>query len=312
MHVSWRHIAIGAVAILGGGAAAVGQPPGACCAPPARVAPPPHPPAPSMGCCTRPSQPIVSVPGVNVAGPNITVGPTTSNIHLGSVNTTLSSGIVIAGASASASSIVVIGGGGSFAGASAPAPAMINGLNVAGGTEIRTVVEDTPVEESYCEDKVVEERMTRPVQAVCIDDAGAPHPASRVDGDLSVATGYRGEVFRCVAGTSMQVTLGRMEEGRASFAAGETFSCGKGEALVHGAGGKLACAPQMAERNCNERSLLRKFGPGVKLVEVRGTKTICEPATRTRMTRVEKTIMVEAAPTVGNLALDGGVGQSVW
>lgn len=40
-----------------------------------------------------------------------------------------------------------------------------------------------------------------------------------------------GEIYRCVAGTHMQVTMGEMVNGAASFGTGETFSCGKGEAL---------------------------------------------------------------------------------
>jgi hypothetical protein len=106
----------------------------------------------------------------------------------------------------------------------------------------------------------------------------------------------------------MQVTLGEMKDGKPSFAAGETFSCQKGEALWHAPGGKLSCKPQKAERNCNERSLLRKYGPGVKLVEVAQAKKICEPATRTKITKVKKEVQVPRPTATGDLDLTGGVG----
>ena len=163
--------------------------------------------------------------------------------------------------------------------------------------------------ENYCIDKLAEELRTRPVEAVCIDDKNTPHPASRVDGEMAVDGKYNGEIYRCIAGTHMQVTMGEMVNGTASFETGETFSCGKGEALWHGPGGVLQCRTQIPERNCNERSLLRKFGPGVKLVKVATKKTVCEPATRQTMTKVVKEVKVPRPVAAGNLVLDGGVGQ---
>ena len=71
----------------------------------------------------------------------------------------------------------------------------------------------------------------------------------------------------------------------------------------------MQCRTQTPERNCNERSLLRKYGPGVKLVKVSTKKTICEPATRQTMTKVVKEVKVARPIASGNLVLDGGVGQ---
>ena len=105
------------------------------------------------------------------------------------------------------------------------------------------------------------------------------------------------------------VTLGEMIDGNANFDTGETFSCAKGEALYHSRGGVLQCRLQVAERNCNERSLLRKFGPGVKLVNMPVKKTICEPAKRETITKVVKEVKVPRPVVAGDLVLDGGVGQ---
>jgi hypothetical protein len=106
----------------------------------------------------------------------------------------------------------------------------------------------------------------------------------------------------------MQVTLGEMIDGKASFDTGETFSCGKGEALYHSRGGVLQCRIQ-AERDCNERSLLRKFGPGIKLVNMPSQKAICEPTRRQTVTKVVKEVKVPRPVATGSLVLDGGVGQ---
>ena len=148
--------------------------------------------------------------------------------------------------------------------------------------------------------------IVRPVQAVCVDDRGVPHPASQVDSSDRVPDGYQGELFRCMAGTSMQVTLGSVENGSASFAHGETFACQKGEALVHHRDGRLTCAPQTPERSCNERSLLRRHGAGIKLIQSRVEARTCIPRTRT----VTKTVEREAGGQA--MVFDGGVGQGVY
>jgi hypothetical protein len=133
----------------------------------------------------------------------------------------------------------------------------------------------------------------RMIQAVCIDDRGAPHPASRLNDEEHVAATFSGELFRCVAGSYMQVTFGS-ESG--SFDGGETMACQKGEALWHEAStGALSCRPQTPERDCFERSLLRKYGPGAKVLMTRREETYQE---------VE---IMQCVSTAG-LYLSGGVG----
>ena len=183
-------------------------------------------------------------------------------------------------------------------------PSTINGLLVEGGFETKLVDEAIAGAQEYCIEKVVEEFQTRPVQALCVDDRNTMHPASRVDDELSVFGDYAGELYRCVADTQMQVTLGKMIDGKAHFDAGETFSCGRGEALHHARGGILQCRPQTPERNTNARALLGKHGPGVKLVSMPVKKTICEPATPQTVARISREVKV-----AGDLVLDGGVGQ---
>ena len=286
MNVSWRHmLAAASAAALAAGGVAVAGPPGGCHS---SCSPPPPPPPPSHGCCQTPSNLIVNVPGVSVATANVNVGATSTVVAAAGVSTTLSSGVVVSGGG-SAGSIVYGGGGGYYSNSAVP-QSSIGNLNV--------------FAEDYCIDKIVEELQARPVQALCIDDANTPHPASRLDDAANVDANYEGEVFRCVAGTHMQVTVGHIKDGKASFDAGDTFSCVKGESLWHSKGGVLQCRMQTPERNCNERSLLRKFGPGVKIVQVATKKNFCEPAGK-----VAGATRIPRAVAAGSLVLDGGVGQ---
>ena len=307
MSVSWRHMLAGAGIATALGATALTAAGQSCstCGP----VPSPPPPPPSSGCCSAPRNLSVNVPGVNVATANVSVGVTSTAVASASASSLASSGAYAsAGASGSAGGYFIGGGGGYYSNPGV-AQSTISNLSVDSGYEKRYVEENVIGSENYCIDKLTEELRTRPVQAVCIDDKDTPHPASRVDGEMAVDSKYKGEIYRCVAGTHMQVTMGEMVDGSASFDKGETFSCGKGEALWHGPGGVAQCRTQTPERNCNERSLLRKYGPGVKLVKVSTRKTICEPATRQTMTKVIKEVKVAKPIAAGNLVLDGGVGQ---
>jgi hypothetical protein len=175
-----------------------------------------------------------------------------------------------------------------------------------------TVTEQVPTTEEYCADQITQISSVRPIQAVCIDDKGSPHPASRPDSNQRISGSFRGEVFRCMSGTHMQVTMGRLDGTKASFDRAETFSCRKGEALVHRPGGDLSCAPQIPQRNCNERSLLRRNGPGIKLVETRGQTRQCIPQTRTTYQTVERQVQRTRQLPGSTLVLDGGVGNGVY
>jgi hypothetical protein len=263
-------------------------------------------------CCNGPKGPRVHIPGVNVSGPNVMVTGPNITVNQGSTITNtqsfLNTNIVGRG-----ESNVIISGGGLYFPAHGVAPTTITGLNVSGGEEtfIETITEKVPTTEDYCEDQISIQSIVRAVQAVCLDDTGTPHPASRIDASDRVPAAYKGELFRCMAGTRMQVTLGSVENGQASFAKGESFACQKGEALVHGRGGDLSCAPQVPQRDCNERSLLRRYGPGIKLVEARVQTKTCIPRTRTVMKMVERQVERTRESKAQSMIFDGGVGQGV-
>ena len=138
-----------------------------------------------------------------------------------------------------------------------------------------------------------------------------PHPASRTDGDQNIAATFNGEVFRCMAGTRMEVTMGKVVNGQPVFDGGRTMSCQKGQALAYstapGAGaagaGNLVCVAQAAKADCNERSLLRRFGPGVKYAMVTRTETV----TSTRQASQSNVVTLRSS-----MFVDGGVGQGVY
>ncbi|MEL6859927.1 MAG: hypothetical protein AAFO74_16185 [Pseudomonadota bacterium] len=264
-------------------------------------------------CCKGPKGPSVHIPGVNVSGPNVMISGSNVSVNQGSYTSHTQSFLNTSIVGGGENSVIVSGGGGGYYAAQGVAPTAINGLNVEGADEtyIETVTEQVPTTEQFCEDKIAIQTIVRPVQAVCIDDKGVPHPASRVDANQHVPAGYHGELFRCMAGTSMQVTLGQIEHDKASFTHGETFACRKGEALVHQRGGDLTCAPQAPQRSCNERSLLRRHGPGIKLVEARTKTKTCVPRTRTVMKTVERQVERTRQSAAQSMFFDGGVGQGV-
>jgi hypothetical protein len=180
-------------------------------------------------------------------------------------------------------------GGGAGGGISPPVTnGIIQGLDV--GAERRSAYESwrTLVK------KVV-------IQAFCFDDKMTPHPASQVFPGREVEDSYEGELYRCIAGTHMQVTIADFRES-ISFAGGQTLTCAKGEALWHspggpdGRGGRIACRPQKPARDCNERSLLRRFGAGIKVMTL---------VIRERYTAYREESTGAAA---SSMSLDGGVG----
>ncbi|RZJ96780.1 MAG: hypothetical protein EON88_05865 [Brevundimonas sp.] len=209
-----------------------------------------------------------------------------------------------AGASARASaglnaraggSVWVSGGGSAYVTVDQPYPTTINGLNVE-GARVREIVRVPYESRRRWEKRVV-------IQAVCIDDRAIPHPASQVRPDREVDGGYDGELYRCLAGTALQFTWAEYN-GEVRFDHGETISCRKGESLWYG-GGNVECRTQRAERDCNERSLLRRYGAGVKILSWVREETY----TAYREEVVEQTGM---ALTGGTIALDGGVGGRVF
>jgi hypothetical protein len=290
MSVSIRYIAaVTALTALSGAAYA-----GGCCGTNTGGGVVNVPPAPTYtaggsGCCGPVTSHPIGVPGVFVPAPSVNVvvgGP-----QIGGTNVAVGGPTFIGGSSTTilggGGGNTYIGGGGGFVGgAAATSPGIIERMNVGGGQEA----------ESYQESRSVTETMA--IRAVCMDDRGMPHPASRVDGDEQVAATFSGEMFRCMAGTRMEVTVGRMVNGQAVFDGGTALSCAKGQALSY-SGGQLTCTAQIARAACNERSLLRRYGPGLKYVTLTRTETVT--ATRQR-----------EATWTSSMFVDGGVGQGVW
>lgn len=274
-------------------------PPPPCCAaptPPCCTAPPPccQPPAPP------PSSPPCCTPGHNINIPSV-------NVFVGGavvVNTQLNVQAA-AGAQAGASSTVFVGGGGGGGGGyvGPGATALIQGLNVEGGEGMRRA--------SYDASRT---RVTRVViQAFCFDDLNSPHPASQVIPGREVDDSYDGELYRCIAGTHMQYTIAEWN-GRVDFSGGETITCARGEALYHspGRGGRhgaaggdegasLECRPQRPARDCNERSLLRRYGAGIKILTIVRVEHY-------QAYREEHYQQSSSSASMSSFSMDGGVG----
>ena len=282
---------------------------------------PVSPPPPGHGCCNHGHGPNVRPPSIHIGGTNVHIGGTrvkVGGVHVNNhvnvnvdnsftavINNTNTNNNVInnsnqvavtneinagsASARASAQNFSLLnnsasafaGGGGFVAGGTAPASTAVN-LNLAAGSEV-VEEERTRVVEGW-----------RVIRAVCVDDTGTPHPASRPDPDERVSPEFEGELFRCMSGTAMHVSIGEDE----AFDDARSFSCQKGEALRHRPGGEVYCAAEEARRNCNERSLLRRWGPGLKYVYTRYEERYTE--------RVERRVANQSGGLV--LMLDGGVG----
>ena len=270
-----------------------------CCAPP--------PP-----CCV-PSTHTVKVPGVTVIPPTITISPGKITSGVGGdvgggfgavidVSVSASAGAVaatdassfsyasgLATANAQAQNLLAAsGGGGAFfseGGTSGNIPNLI-----VGSTETK--------ERQVCvERRAVAKAMA--IQAVCLDDKAVPHPASQVAPGRDVAQSFAGELFRCLAGSHMQYVLADWA-GQAQFDHGQTVVCQKNESLWRDAAGRLQCRPQTPARDCNERSLLRRYGAGIKVVQAVAAEQCVRWST--------ETYQAEASSTGQSFALDGGVG----
>ncbi|HYE46366.1 MAG TPA: hypothetical protein VEA44_11415 [Caulobacter sp.] len=266
-----------------------------CCAPP----PPPccTPPAPPP-CCTPPSPP----PRPPGPPPCCDSGGGRVNVQ---VNANVTA-VAVAGGRAGAGAVVYGGGGGGGGYYSAPgATGIIQGLNVEGTLKKKKV--------AYEAKRTRTRRVI--IRAYCVDDRDVPHAASQVFAGEEVAEGYEGELYRCIAGTRMQWTLVEWTERTGGGEGGKTMFCQKGEALFYeyGAvasseggevrGGRISCRPQRPARDCNERSLLRRFGAGIKVITIVEVETYT--AYREEMVREESSASF-------NMSLDGGVGGTIY
>ena len=279
------------------------------------------PPPPPCN-CTVPTSHQINIPGVNITPPSVTVN--SPNIFINSANvevqaSSVSSAQSSASASASGSAEANAAGSANALGnAASAAMAYGNGLaaanalssgggsgfsaaNAAANSNVAVLQVEAPqtaeTRRICAEFRAVAKVMA--VQAVCLDDKSIPHPASQVMPDRDVLPTYEGEVFRCIAGARMQYTLAEYA-GSADFARGQTISCAKGEALYHAAGGGLACRPQRPARDCNERSLLRRYGAGIKVLKL----SMAQQCVAYRSETAQST----TTSTSESMQMDGGVG----
>lgn len=230
--------------------------------------------SPSCQSCCLPQAHQVVIPGVSVAIPGVYVTP--PSIVSGVGGSASGGADVSVSASASASGV---GYSQSYAAAVGNAQAANllaasggggGGFIDQGGSSVsisNLVVEGaSPAPTQQVCNAWAAVAKTVAIQATCIDDKAVPHPASQLSPDRDVAGGYVGELFRCIAGTHMQYVTADWS-GAARFDHGQTAVCEKNESLWRGADGGLQCRPQKPARDCNERSLLRRFGAGIKVVQ---------------------------------------------
>jgi hypothetical protein len=170
-------------------------------------------------------------------------------------------------------------------------PQSAGALNVIGG--------EAASFESYSEQQSFTKQTI--IQASCIDDTGVPHPASQVFPGRDIAGNYRGEVYRCIAGTHMQWTYSDYDGSHINFDGGKNATCAKNEALWF-ENGALTCKVQITQRQCNERSLLRRFGVGIKVLTLTRSETI---------TRQRQTASAQSSSGMTVMTFDGGVGGFV-
>lgn len=284
---NWLFGLAGGLLLWLGSSAMPGQDAAAQC-----CAPPPPPP-----CCTPPSPPPCCTPP---APPPRPPSPPTCCVSGGRTNVIVNSNAVavaVSGAGAGAGAIVYGGGGGGGYYAPPSATGVIQALDVEGVTKTRQV--------AYEATRTRTKRVV--IRAFCLDDRDIPHPASQVFPDRDIEDGYDGELYRCIAGTRMQITVVDWAE-QISWNGGQTMMCAKGEALYrtrgNGAdGGSLACRPQTPARDCNERSLLRRFGAGIKVLTI---------VTVEKYTAYREETYTETASSTMTMSLDGGVGGVVY
>lgn len=177
------------------------------------------------------------------------------------------------------------------------------------GLHVETIQEE-PRLETYSESQTL--RRTVILRAACIDTKGVPHPASQVFGHRDIESSYTGEIYRCIAGTHLQISRMEIDQSGAfdarliNFKGAETFDCQKGQALFYENNG-LSCRAQLPARECNERSLLRRFGSGEKILTLVRTVSV----TRERRIESSRTTSCMSGCMVSNMVFDGGVGGYV-
>ena len=277
--------------------------------------------------CNIPMGHTVEVPGVNISPPNVVVNSpsiiiSTPEVQIQSASSAYAQSAADAQSQASASAssdaqsqalanAQVAGQASANAAGSAfsNALAAANSFGAGGGAaaanaegvtsfipSLQVEGVETPLARRVCAQFRAVAKVVA-IQAVCLDDKAVPHPASQVTPDRDILPAYEGELYRCIAGARMQYTLADYT-GAADFARGQTVSCLKGEALYHSATGQIACRSQRPARDCNERSLLRRYGAGIKVMKLALAQECVAYTTETAQ-----------AGSSASLQLDGGVGR---
>ena len=280
------------VAVMGAGSAALAQCSSGCTPDPCTSCQPPEPPTP----------PSCGGGGGSCGGGGGGNGGWNSNTNV-NVNVNLNAGATATASSGARAYINARaggfsggygyggGGGAAYVTVDQPYPTTIQGLAVEGLAQtVRT---------PFTAYRRMMKRVV--IQAVCIDDRQVPHPASQVKPDREIADGYEGEIYRCLAGTWLQATIADYE-GEIKFDHCTTLTCNKHEALWFGGEGRLECRPEKPERDCNERSLLRRYGAGVKILTMYREEEYTEYREEVQ----------SATVVTGAITLDGGVGGRVF
>ncbi len=303
---TWVSAAIGAAALSAIAGTASAQCSSGCQPPPPPTYPPTHPPVqppvypPTHPPVYPPTYPPTNPPTYPGGDINVNVN-VRNNVNSSSnanaeARSSLNARSVSAATGRSYGNIGGGAGGSAFVSVEQPYPTAINGLNVESAAVAQVI--RVPYEEY----RRFEKRVV--IQAVCIDDRNIPHPASQVRPDREVHGDYEGELFRCIAGSRLQVTIAEYLD-RVSFDGGDIIACDKGQALWHGRGGFVECRTQKRERDCNERSLLRRYGAGIKILTI---------IREEKYTAYREEVVQAAGVSVINssIVLDGGVGGRVF
>jgi len=153
-----------------------------------------------------------------------------------------------AGAGANAGAMVFVGGGGS---------SYVNVTQSGGGFGALNVEE--PCVEQWAQ-------VVSSIHAECIDARGGVHPATRMIAETWIDSSMDKEIYRCLAGSSLRVTIGdvvQSDHGLAGiYEGGQILSCAPGEALRHYTNGVVRCAVADRVPDCTERENMRRYGTG--------------------------------------------------
>jgi hypothetical protein len=277
-----------------------------CCSPPSR--PCSSCVTPTNPCnCTPPTPPVTPpcncTPGHNINVPNVNVWVNAAVIVNANVAATANVTAAASGSGSGAGSgsgsgfgagvgFGYGGGGGSGPGFTPGVVSMLPDISVQAAPARRRVAYQATRTKTV---KII-------IQAFCLDDRGEPHPASQVFPEKDVDNDYEGELYRCIAGTRMQYVMADFNQ-KISFDGGKTITCDKDQALYHTKDARLECRRQAGARDCNERSLLRRFGAGIKILTIITVETY----TAYREEEVETTSVSSNSSSASSLGVIAGV-----